>query len=270
MKTSSLFLAILFIACKAAQPDALCAQSVNSKLANPPGTVWLSDSTYMDETEVSNMFYCEYLSWLKKNEPSNYEAALPDTTVWREKQNYNEPYVQYYLRHPAYWDYPVVGVSYEQAMAYCKWRTARVKEYTKVNGKEKSKKYGLYANVEYRLPTKTEWEYAASGGNMEANTGFVKLVGTDNKPKVWVRESWVLYAAETNGNDIYTSVKKNGRNGSGFYNMIGNISEMIMDKGVAKGGSVFNSLDECFIDKETTYSKPSARVGFRCICVVRK
>ena len=270
MKTSSLFLTILCIACTAVQPGVAQSQSASKKLVNPPGTIRLSDSTYMDETEVSNMFYCEYLSWLKKNDPANYDAALPDTTVWRDKQNYNEPYVQYYLRHPAYWDYPVVGVSYEQATAYCQWRTARVKEYTKATGKEKSKRYALYANVDYRLPTKEEWEGAASGGYLDAPTGFLKLIAGDNKPKVWVRESWVLYAAETNNDDIFKPVKSGAPNDLGFYNMIGNVSEMVMDKGVAKGGSAFNALDECTINKQSAYDRPSARVGFRCICIVKR
>ena len=52
----------------------------------------------------------------------------PDTLVWRDPRAYNEPYVNYYLRHPAYRDYPVVGVSWLQANDLCKWRTDRVNE----------------------------------------------------------------------------------------------------------------------------------------------
>lgn len=88
-------------------------------------------SFYMDETEVSNADWLEYLHWLNQNFPDDnelYYNAIPDTLVWRNPLSYNEPYVDLYLRHPAYQDYPVVGVTWEQANAYCVWRTDRVNE----------------------------------------------------------------------------------------------------------------------------------------------
>lgn len=88
---------------------------------------------YLDQTEVRNVDYLEYLYWLNRvfavDYPRIIQKALPDTLVWREKLGYNEPMVNFYLRHPAYRDYPVVGVNWLQARDYCNWRSDRVNEY---------------------------------------------------------------------------------------------------------------------------------------------
>ena len=99
---------------------------------NRPARVTVS-SFYMDQTEITNFHWLEYLYWIKRaydeTYPMVYKNALPDTLVWRSKLGDNEKYVDYYLRHPAYRDYPVVGVSWLQANDFCKWRTDRVNEY---------------------------------------------------------------------------------------------------------------------------------------------
>lgn len=97
---------------------------------NVPRRVTVS-SFYMDETEVSNINYREYLHWLRNryvSYPEVYRKALPDTLVWRDELAFNEPLVETYFRHPSYDDYPVVGVNWLQANDYCKWRSSRVNE----------------------------------------------------------------------------------------------------------------------------------------------
>lgn len=106
-------------------------QDVTYEYNSLPRTVTVS-SFYIDETEVANVHYREYLYWLNRtfgaDFPEVFQGALPDTLSWREELAYNDPYVQYYLRHPAYNYYPVVGVSWLQANEFCKWRTDRVNE----------------------------------------------------------------------------------------------------------------------------------------------
>ena len=106
-------------------------QDVTFEYNTIPRRVTVS-SFYIDETEVANVHYREYLYWLNRtfgsDYPEVYNRALPDTNVWREELAYNEPYVEYYFRHPAYNYYPVVGVSWLQATEFCKWRTDRVNE----------------------------------------------------------------------------------------------------------------------------------------------
>ncbi len=106
-------------------------QEITYDWNNIPRTVTVS-SFYMDEVEVTNLYYLEYLYWLKRvyvDYPEVYKKALPDTLVWRKELAYNEPYVELYLRHPAYRDYPVVGVNWLQATDFCAWRTDRVNEF---------------------------------------------------------------------------------------------------------------------------------------------
>jgi len=105
-------------------------QDVTYDWNNVPRRVTV-ESFYMDQSEVTNVDYREYLYWLSRvftNYPEVYRKALPDTLVWRTPLAYNEPYVQYYFRHPSYNDYPVVGVNWLQANDYCAWRTDRVNE----------------------------------------------------------------------------------------------------------------------------------------------
>ncbi len=88
-------------------------------------------SFYLDQYEVRNLDYLEYLYWLRRvfiDYPEIYQGALPDTLVWRRKLGYHRPDVDYYFRHPAYKNYPVVGVNWLQANDYCAWRTDRVNE----------------------------------------------------------------------------------------------------------------------------------------------
>jgi gliding motility-associated lipoprotein GldJ len=119
-------------------------------------------SFYMDETEVTNLMYMEYLDWLKRVFPPDqenyqniYQGALPDTLVWRNRLGYNETMTNNYLRHPAYAEYPVVGVNWIQAVEFCIWRTDRVNEKVLEDAKYLKKDAKLTATADKTFSTET-------------------------------------------------------------------------------------------------------------------
>jgi gliding motility-associated lipoprotein GldJ len=128
-------------------------------------------SFYMDETEVTNFMYLEYLQWLKNVFPPSekiyqhiYESAVPDTLVWRNRLGYSETMTSNYLRHPSYANYPVVGVNWVQAVEFSKWRTDRVNEdvlekngYLKKNAKSEDVSADKLFSTEtyFNAPTQT-------------------------------------------------------------------------------------------------------------------
>lgn len=254
----------------------------------PPGTVWIKENLYMDKRELCNIDYLEYIYWLQMNkglESDAYKNALPDTLVWRRKLAYNEPYVQYYFRHPAYHNHPAVGLKPKQIKEYCKWRTERVKEKILVgkgliafddilNPEKKSKIEELKKGIKlkYRLPTENEWMYAASAGGYhpvfpwESDSFYDKkgklkanvLIRIDNKPTVYE-------------NPITTASYTYEPNFFGIYDCAGNVAEFVVDnkdpdKYWTKGGSWFQLGFHATINSKTEYKHPTNYIGFRCIC----
>jgi len=124
-------------------------------------------SFYMDETEVSNQDWLDYLHWIKKNfkDYEMYYNALPDTLVWRSPLSYNEPYVDNYLRHPAFQDYPVVGVTWDQVQDYCTYRTDVSNEFL-------LKSRGLLLTDREKLKGQTAAKGGAAGGGAAPTTPF--------------------------------------------------------------------------------------------------
>ncbi|MFV9550040.1 gliding motility lipoprotein GldJ [Algibacter sp. PT7-4] len=269
-------------------------------------------SFYMDETEVTNAMYMEYLDWIKRVYPPSdenfraiYHGALPDTLVWRNRLGFNEVMTENYLRHPGYGEYPVVGVSWIQAVEFANWRSDRVNEYnlekagyikrgakitdvdseqtfntdTYINaptltyggneeilggdGRKKrnvrtdadGNETGIYATREtgiispkYRLPTETEWEYAALGlselrsynlyrgrkkypwDGQYTRSGKRKIRGDQLANfKQGKGDYGGIAGWSDDGADITNEVKSYAPNDFGLYDMAGNVAEWVAD-----------------------------------------
>ncbi len=98
----------------------------------PPGTLAVSDSLFVDVAPIRNLDYLEFLYWTKRiygTQSATYKSILPDTSVWLKADSTLHELRDTYLRHPAYRNCPVVGVSRKQAELFVNWRTDRVAEF---------------------------------------------------------------------------------------------------------------------------------------------
>lgn len=259
---------------------------LDSKLDNKTMNVThvYSDSIvpfYMSDHEVSNLEYRNFLTSIRENDTLLYKKMLPDTSVWRGPLNYNEPFVTYYFRHPAYNDFPVVGISYEQSNAFCNWLT---ENYSKTEKKK-------FSQVKFTLPTKNQWVSAAIGNNCYAgNTvnlmnnkgkwlanfmvfnqeGIIKDEGLGLRSIVgdsaYYETRYIATSSDNSGGFGTTPVFSYLPNENKIYNMRGNVEEFVLEKGISKGGSLKDPgyyLQNLSEETYDTTKSASAERGFR-------
>ena len=144
--------------------------------------------------------------------------VYPDTTAWiNDFDNaYNEPYTRLYFSHAGYNNYPVVGVSWEQANAFSNWRTEFLRRSL---GKE-----GVYIEP-YRLPTEAEWEYAARAGNSESSFPWEETLPYDERGCFYANFKPMDGDFVRDGHVITSPVGTFQPNDFGLYDMAGNVSE---------------------------------------------
>ena len=214
-------------------------------------------SFYLDQTEIANIHWLEYLFYIQRDSSEAfYLSALPDTTVWEKELAYNTPYVSNYLRYPGFRYYPVVGVSWNQAVDYCRWRTEAVNKQKAIeyygedyiDGDIPPVESGVYL-PEFRLPTEAEWEYAAYG---QVGNQFLDEIQTQRRLYPWdgrtIRSSKSgsvgkfqanfkrgrgdyagIAGALNDAGFVTTSIYEYAPNDFGLYNMAGNVNEWVFD-----------------------------------------
>ena len=236
---------------------------------------------YISKYEVSNKDYNEFLAELKLDEnQSNYQKAKIDSANWMKEfeRAFLEPMAKQYHRHPAYDNYPVVNVTYEGALMYCRWLSQKLnKMYPHDN-----------LQIEVLMPKREEWLRAAAakahpsvyswGGPYLRNAKGqllcnFKNIGAENvyydeKSKSYrvseERMSYVLDEA------FFTApVNSYVPNDFGLYNLNGNVAEMVSEK-EACGGSWNSTAYDVRNESVIEFDERSSTVGFRPLFVLTK
>ncbi len=247
------------------------AQSPKSNFSIPNCVAVKGDFLFASQTEVTNFNYLEFLSSVSKTKGEEYVKQMtPDTNVWNMSMGNNQKYVEYYLRHPAFRNYPVVGITKIQALEYCKWLEETLNKVNNVNPKSNIQKLIV------RLPTDEEWQCAARAGNSTAIFPWegTEMRRTDKKFKGSIQANYVRDTESfisspgnlSNNCDIIAPSKSYWPNNFGIYNMSGNVAEMLQEEGRTRGGCWASRAPFLEIngkDEFQGFTKPSPKIGFR-------
>ena len=240
----------------------------------PPGMVAVDKTLYIDKTEVRNIEYRIHIHWIKRYKGENskeYLNALPDTSqkiriLFQGNNQIQEMDLDYYFNHPNFNNYPVVSISYEQAIEYCKWRTDMINEgiYRQKNKSLKDEKIPDNIPIIYklRLPTKSEWIKVANQG---IDLKYKKKLENEGIKYEIIEQVLVTGNFLENGENMPVNVDFGNVNNTRCYNIYGNVAEMSNNKGIAFGGSYCEKLSDFKIDKEYHYDLPKVWIGFRCV-----
>ncbi len=249
-------------------------------------------SFYMDETEVTNVDYKEFLFNMAKRDGVSADSVQklePNEKVWDGTMSYNDVYATYYFRYPGFNFYPVAGVSWTQANAYSKWRTIYVNELEREKNELDSAltKDQLIERgsvfPDYRLPNEAEWEYAAKAmigtQYMDENQENGRIYPWDGRgprnPYNIKRKSrqgdflanfkrgrgdyaGIAGSVSNDGEIIPTNVYDFPANDFGLYNMAGNMNEWVQDVYRPLSFQDFDDLNplrkDGVYDEEDTYN----------------
>jgi len=147
--------------------------------------------------------------------------VYPDTLVWIRDFtfSYNEPLTEKYFSHVAYDEYPVVGVTWAQAKAFCYWRTKQLNFYQDM--------IKMPTVMDYRLPTEVEWEYAARGGHTSTLYPWGNYYSRDQEGNFVANFKPMRgnYVSDSKSSVTTTKVANFTVNSYGLYDMAGNVAE---------------------------------------------
>lgn len=219
---------------------------------DPNAVVMISKDTafFTEDGAIVNQTVTRPLSSLFDFLNTRIINVYPDTTVWVNDFNnsYNEPYMRLYFSHSGYNDYPVVGVTWEQASAFCEWRTL----YYKMGMTSDSR------DIEpYRLPTEGEWEFAARNGRTENKYPWDTDATMTDKGCFMANFKPGEGNYTKDGNIVTSRVATYSPNRFGLYDMAGNVAEWTSTTYTEAGALNMNDLNPQYrynAAKEDPYS----------------
>lgn len=235
--------------------------SLFAQKANFYGMVQLKDNLWVDQTEITIGEYTAYLDELKA--AGSFDSLLHYPAIDTNSMAFSE----YYYYHPAYHDYPVIGLTYEQVRTFCDWRTAFFNENS-----------GEHYRVRFRLPTKNEWEELAVIGLPEVDSLTIAGLGSgvtyrkkrrrDKGHPIVMRMNYNDLKCGLGSLDGYYFTNPVEAYESGFnqlFGVAGNVAEMVAEEGISKGGSYLHDPKFCRVEEEIPYDGAQEWLGFRCV-----
>lgn len=228
-----------------------------------------NDSLYVGITEVSNEEYLEFTNYIKEQNPTDYKASLPNSKLWNTITNKPTDYEEFYFKHPAYKNYPVVNVNNLQAELFCEWKTDQLNI---LLAKIPIEKRDSIKSFKVRLPTRIEWRDAALGG-LPPYTKYAWKGASLRNEKGEFKCSFHYTTGDINvgdkkiksSDDLIAPVNSFDPNSIGVYNVCGNVAEMLYQDSIAVGGHWQSFEDEVTLNSFIKVKKESPLVGFRYV-----
>ena len=243
----------------------------------PPGTLPIAKGIFMDQSEVANIHYQEFLFYIEKDSGKYADKAF--------EPRLENKYLHKYYNSPEFYFYPVTGVAHENAQAYCEWRAEKLNVQLEEMLEGSPKKY-KYSG---RLPREEEWKKAAGEANEVIRDVHYKLGKNELS---FIEEELVskrfaahailemsdVYAYNANFHveapigldlEIPLYIYSFPPNQKGFYNLYGNVKE-VLENGNAVGGSFKTPFDLETLFEEDDIQQYRMDVGFRCVVEIAR
>lgn len=229
--------------------------------------VSVGPNIYASKFEVTNIDFRAFLGVLyRTNQVELYRKCGYDSTLWVRTfpGGFSQPMQDNYHWNNAFDEYPAVNISYEAATEFCKWITKGYNSWPERK----------YQGAIFRLPAKAEW-LAGAAAKEETGLPWLSKEPFDEKNRCLAN---IKFPNEKNpekpnylkdGGFQTVHVKSCNANSLGLHNIIGNVSEMLQERGESIGGNWDSFLEECAVSKTQKLGNADPRLGFRLFMEVK-